>query len=79
MAYESVTTTESLLPIENLFIVDASSSYGALLAGSFLSSAIWGVSSLQTWARAIIFVKYNIQIDRSWVDRFIYYVKWAEF
>ncbi|THH21275.1 hypothetical protein EW146_g256 [Bondarzewia mesenterica] len=36
-------------PVENPFILDLSPSYGATLFGSFLSSAVWGASSLQTF------------------------------
>lgn len=35
-------------PAENPHIFDLSSSYGAILIGSSISSAFWGVSSLQT-------------------------------
>lgn len=54
------TPNTTQLPLENPYIMNVSSSYGAMLIGSFISCAVWGVSSLQTWVlTASIYYAFN--------------------
>ncbi|KAK0184109.1 hypothetical protein F5146DRAFT_1145740 [Armillaria mellea] len=43
----NTTMSDWIVPTENPIVVDLTSTYGALLVGSWLACAMWGVSSLQ--------------------------------
>ncbi|THH08000.1 hypothetical protein EW146_g9132 [Bondarzewia mesenterica] len=58
-------------PVENPFVVDVSSTLGAVLFGSFLSAAVWGASTLQAF---MYFMNYGsdraslkIMVSALWV------------